>query len=312
MNLSRDIWLQLLGLKKRSIREGDDSEPLYCTDEEFFFAQPSPSGPASDVQAMLCRRPCLPDGWHTRVLIHDRLWLVSAPDCDPVLRDALALYAPLAMAPLIKPGGTFVLVHMAQTLDGMVSTTAGNSKWIGNEENLKHAHRVRALVDGVMVGGNTAKLDNPSLNVRQVSGDNPVRIILSDSFSEFDDLPYIDGMRTILLRTSRNSSVSADRDDIEVIQCGKTSGGIDIDQALAELRRAGVHSILVEGGAETFRAFFDAGAIDWLQLHVAPIIFGSGRSMLSLPVIDTVDDAVRLDCPFYTRMGDAIMVTAGL
>ena len=247
MNLSRDTWLQLLGLKKRSIRERDESQALCCTDKEFYFAQPSPSGPASDVQAMLCRRPFRPDGWHTRVLIRDRLWLAWAPDCNPDLRDTLALYAPLAMTRLIKPGGTFVLVHMAQTLDGMVSTTTGDSKWIGNEENLKHAHRVRALVDGVVVGGNTAKLDSPSLNVRQVSGDDPVRIILSDSFSEFDDLPYIDGMRTILLRTSRNNSVPADRDDIEVIQCGKTSGGIDIDQALAELRRAGVHSILVEG-----------------------------------------------------------------
>jgi riboflavin-specific deaminase-like protein len=264
------------------------------------------------VQAIVCREPVFPDGWDVRVLLHDRLWLALAPGCEPALRDALSLYAPLAMSRLVRPDGSFVLVHMAQSLDGMVSTTGGSSKWIGNDENLKHAHRVRALVDGVMVGGNTANLDSPSLNVRHVPGSDPVRIILSDSFTAIADLPRIEGMRTILLRTSDRNDIPAARDDIEVIRCGAGRNGVDTEELLASLRAAGVYSILVEGGPATFRTFFEAGAVDWLQLHVAPIIFGSGRSLLNLPVIDVVDDAVTLDHPFYTEMGDAIMVTAGL
>ena len=78
-----------------------------------------------------------------------------------------------------------VLVHMAITLDGKISTECGHSKWIGNNENLIHAHRLRAIVDGILVGANTVKLDKPKLNVRHVKGDNPIRLILSNKTKSF-------------------------------------------------------------------------------------------------------------------------------
>ena len=39
-------------------------------------------------------------------------------------------------------GRAISVSHFAQTLDGKIATLAGDSKWIGNQENLKHAHRI--------------------------------------------------------------------------------------------------------------------------------------------------------------------------
>ena len=77
----------------------------------------------------------------------------------------------------------YVLVHMASSLDGKIALNNGHSKWIGNEENLKHAHRLRAILDGILVGSSTVKNDSPQLTVRHVEGPNPTRLILSNSTS---------------------------------------------------------------------------------------------------------------------------------
>ncbi len=310
MKLSDALWQQLLALRTASRGVDDEARCVCCTPTRLVMrAEPEFD---DDVEAVLCREPLERPGWHTETLIDGRLWLLRSPDCDGDLHQALRIYAPLALAPWISGDGSFVLVHMAQSLDGKVSTMAGQSKWIGNEDNLRHAHRLRALVDGVLVGGRTASLDMPRLSVRHVHGEDPARIILSDSFTALGELPRVEGMRTIIVRTSDRNGIPKGRDDFEIARCESTQGEVQVPSLLACLRDAGVHTILVEGGPKTFRAFQQAGAVDWLQLHVAPVLFGSGRPVLQLPEIDAVDDAIALTNPFYTVMGNAIMVTAQL
>ena len=308
--LSDTLWQQLLQLRG-AVRDGEVAMRFVCCTPTRLVARAEPSFD-DGTQAILSREPLTHDGWHTETLLEGKLWLLRAPDCDDDLHTALRIYAPLALARWISGDRSFVLVHMAQSLDGKVSTTAGHSKWIGNDDNLRHAHRLRALVDGVLVGGRTASLDMPRLSVRHVHGEDPARIILSDSFTALDALPRVDGMRTIIARTSDRNGIPTGRDDFEIVRCDSTDGAVDVPSLLACLRASGVQTILVEGGPQTFRAFQEAGAVDWLQLHVAPVLFGSGRPVLQLPEIDAVDDAVALSNPFYTVMGNAMMVTAEL
>ncbi|MEE8577396.1 MAG: RibD family protein, partial [candidate division Zixibacteria bacterium] len=212
------------------------------------------------------------------------------------------------MAPIFKPSESFMVVHMAQSLDGMVATEQGNSQWVGNSENLAHAHRLRALVDGVMVGGTTAHLDLPGLNVRHVAGSDPARIFLSDTFVDIDKLPQVEGMRTIFLRSGAFAELAVNTDGNETIVYDEIGGQIDVHKLLAVLRKSGIQSILLEGGPKTFRTFFQAGAITCLHAHIAPTIFGSGRSLLELPKISRLEDSVKIKNPYYVEMGDAIMV----
>ena len=84
---------------------------------------------------------------------------------------------------------------------------------------------------------------------------------------------------------------------------------VDIEQLLEKLRARGISSILVEGGPTTLRSFLEASAIDWLQLHTSPILFGSGKDVLTLPAIESVDDALQLRNAFYVAVGNGMMIT---
>src|ERR1700747_420767 len=71
-----------------------------------------------------------------------------------------------------------VVGQLGQSLDGRIATNSGHSKYINCEAGLDHLHRLRALMDAVVIGVGTALADNPQLTVRRVAGPNPARVIL--------------------------------------------------------------------------------------------------------------------------------------
>ena len=154
--------------------------------------------------------------------------------------------------------------------------------------------------------------DLPKLSVRHVEGDDPARILFSDSFDDVDDLPVVDGVRTILLRSAMRGGADDNSDAFETVCFDVSDGATDIRGLLARLRSEGIRSLMIEGGPLTFRSFLDAGAVDWLQLHIAPIILGSGKSMVTLPAPESPADALALRDPFSVAMGDAVMMTGSL
>ena len=69
-------------------------------------------------------------------------------------------------------GRSFVVAQLGQSLDGRIALPSGESRWINNDAALDHLHRLRAVVDAVVVGIGTALADDPMLNVRRVAGRN--------------------------------------------------------------------------------------------------------------------------------------------
>src|SRR6266851_1249734 len=73
----------------------------------------------------------------------------------------------------------FVIVgQIGQSLDGRIATESGHSKYINGPAGLDHLHRLRALVDAVVIGVGTALADDPLLTVRRVAGPHPARVVL--------------------------------------------------------------------------------------------------------------------------------------
>src|SRR5262249_58791539 len=64
------------------------------------------------------------------------------------------------------------------SLDGLLATVPGHSKYINAATGLAHLHRLRSLVDAVVVGIGTALADDPQLTVRLVEGPNPARVVI--------------------------------------------------------------------------------------------------------------------------------------
>jgi len=200
--------------------------------------------------------------------------------------------------------------HFAQTLDAKIATNTGDSKWIGNDENLIHAHRMRALCDGVLVGRRTVEADEPKLNVRHVCGQDPVRIVLGNPNSDFNSLLNCSDAK-ILIFSKHESHY---KDSITSIQIPPQSSKCDIAPIaiLEKLYQLGIYSIYIEGGATTTSIFIKSKAVDVIQLHIAPMIFGSGKSSIELPNIDMVKEAISFSEYHFLPFGDSVMFTGFL
>src|SRR5882724_10160038 len=71
-----------------------------------------------------------------------------------------------------------VVGQIGQSLDGRIATESGHSHYINGAEGLAHLHRLRALVDAVVVGIGTVLADDPQLTVRRVAGPHPARVVI--------------------------------------------------------------------------------------------------------------------------------------
>jgi len=202
------------------------------------------------------------------------------------------------------------ITHFAQTLDAKIATNTGDSKWIGNSENLIHAHRMRALCNGVLVGSRTVEADKPKLNVRHVSGKNPVRIVLGNPNSDFKSLLTCCDEK-ILVFGKEKIRVAAPLESI-VLPSTCSKYGIQPLAILEKLFQLGIHSVYIEGGAKTTSNFVHSKAVDILQLHIAPMIFGSGKASITLPNIETVKEAISFQEYNFLPFGDSMMFTGFL
>ena len=197
------------------------------------------------------------------------------------------------------------VAHLAQTLDGKIATSTGDSKWIGNQENLIHAHRMRALCEGVLVGSNTLKEDQPKLTVRHVEGENPIRIILGNPTPQFDCLLESGATPILTLYHKTIEQHSA----VQYFKFEAIAGRISTKEVLTFLFKKGIHTVYIEGGARTISCFFKNSDIDILQLHIAPIIFGSGTSSLQFPSVQFMKEAFTFKHHYFQPVGNTMMFT---
>jgi diaminohydroxyphosphoribosylaminopyrimidine deaminase/5-amino-6-(5-phosphoribosylamino)uracil reductase len=202
----------------------------------------------------------------------------------------------------------FTCVHIAQTIDGKIATPTGKSKWIGNQENLIHAHRIRALVDAILIGGNTFRIDKPQLDVRLVKGNNPIKVIVANSTLELESLS---AGKTFLLTTT-NLDYEKLPKETEIIVVKNENGWIDSKQLLHELKKNKIHSVLIEGGAQTIRKFIEEKTLSRIEFHIAPLLFGSGLNGIELDEINDLESAIHLKNPKYFKIGNAMMTVSTL
>ncbi|MBX3463685.1 MAG: RibD family protein [Planctomycetes bacterium] len=252
-----------------------------------------------------------------------QVFALAAPDVTP--GGALTLYAPtttgapgfvhptgrpveatfLAMARVYLPvlmgaaaarrrGRTFTTGHVTQTLDGRIACANGQSQWIGNAADLRHAHRMRALLDGVLVGAGTLRTDDPRLDVRHVRGPNPRRIVFSGAGSALREPTRRHAFRPPGCDVVVGAGVAGDAPPgVTVVPVAGSGGELDVAAALAALRARGVHSIYLEGGSATLSSFLRTRCLDLLQVHIAGMVLGSGLPSFSLPPVEHVDHGLR-------------------
>jgi diaminohydroxyphosphoribosylaminopyrimidine deaminase / 5-amino-6-(5-phosphoribosylamino)uracil reductase len=231
--------------------------------------------------------------FHRGLGAEPRAGLPGVLDTSPAIARIFELYLPLCAPPTARP---LVIGHLGQSLDGKIATESGNSRFINGAPNFLHLHRMRALVDGILVGAGTVAADDPQLTVRLCEGPTPLRIVidtnrrLRESHRLFNDgaAPTLVVCAQDLLKTGATHIGRAEL--LGVPRCGEW---IDVQALLGVLAGHGVRSLLVEGGGVTVSRFLMAGVLSRLQITIAPVIIGSGRPGVVLPAIGRMDEALR-------------------
>lgn len=211
------------------------------------------------------------------------------------------LYAPIAEG---RADTSFVLGQLGQSLDGRIATATGHSHYVNGPEAIDHLHRLRALVDAVVVGIGTVLADDPQLTVRRVAGPHPARVVIDPNARLPQNARVLaeDGVPVFLLQGWERQVPGRATPILLPMHEGRIHPG-DIVAALAA---RGFKRLLVEGGAKTLSAFLAAGALDRLHLCVAPLVIGAGPIGLDLPPIDRLDEALRPEVSIH-RLGADVL-----
>ena len=190
--------------------------------------------------------------------------------------DAAALNAPFLFSRTVAER-PFVALKLATSIDGRIADATGQSHWVSGDVARAYVHWLRAGFAAVAVGGNTARRDDPQLTVRGVVTPRvpPLRVV-------FDRRAHLASDAT-LARTARELptwvAAAADAPDGDVARLEalgvRVTRSPDLAAALGELRRAGVESLLVEGGGALGGLLLAQGLVDRLYWIQAPIWLGN-------------------------------------
>jgi riboflavin-specific deaminase-like protein len=204
-----------------------------------------------------------------------------------------------------------VVGQFGQSVDARVATASGHSHYINGAAGLDHLHRLRALVDAVVVGVGTATKDDPQLTVRRVAGPSPARVVIDPRGRLHPNAKLLagDGARRLVLTSDWASATFSP--DIEVVRLPFASGQLAPAAMLAALEERGLRRILVEGGVDTVSRFLAARCLDRLHIMIAPIIIGSGPASVNLPPIAKLDAALRMAMRAHV-LGDEVLLDCDL
>lgn len=155
----------------------------------------------------------------------------------------------------------YIILKWAQTTNGRIAGGSEERLHISGEFSNRLVHRWRSEEAAILVGTQTALLDNPQLNNRLWSGASPVRIVLDRGLKLPSDQHLFNGKaRTIVLNDQKQETDG-------LLQYHRLDGRGSVASQLANaLYELNIQSVLVEGGARLLQSFIDEGLFDEVRI----------------------------------------------
>lgn len=210
----------------------------------------------------------------------------------------------------------FVHLKMAMSLDGRIALRGSVSTTFSGKESFQKVHELRREYDAILVGANTAVVDNPSLTDRSgLKRRRPlVRVILDNNLRlpTFSKLALTARETPTVVFTSSDDAEKIGElkaEGVEVVRIAE--GGRNLFGVLQELGKRQIQSVLVEGGTEIAGAFYDAKLIDKVSFFFAPLVLGGKDAPLAVGGSGAkgLESALRLQNIEIRKHGEDLEVT---
>ncbi len=177
-----------------------------------------------------------------------------------------------------RTGRPLMIWKVATTLDSKVAASDGTSQWITGPESREDVQLLRAQSDAIVIGTNTALVDNPHLIPRGHRA-RPVRIVCGEQEVPATHKVFDDQARTIMVKSK------------------------SIPELIKVLTDEDFNQVLVEAGPTLGSALMASGKIDELIIYQAPKMLGAGKEFVSHLGISTLEDHIELELLSVTRFG---------
>ena len=206
-----------------------------------------------------------------------------------------------------------IIFSAAITLDGKLATRTGDSK-LSSRADKNRVHKLRSKVDVILIGKNTAKIDDPVLSVHDTKKKNPIRIILDSNATIRTNsrilrtCSRIPTIITVSKKAPKKNLQKLEKFPVQVIVCGNYT--VNIKKLLGILKRKGIKNILVEGGGTTNWAFVKENLVDEAIITITPYLVGG---MIATTLVDgdgfsTVVKSIRLKLKNVTKMKNEVIL----
>lgn len=167
----------------------------------------------------------------------------------------------------------YIILKWAESADGFldINRTGGKPAILSTDLTSMLVHKKRAEADAIMVGTQTALLDNPSLTVRNWVGRNPVRVVLDRQLLLPKTLRLFDGAVSTIVYTIKNEKSAYNLAYVTLAEHQDL-----LPPIMADLYGRGIQNLLVEGGSKLLQSFLDSGMWDEIFVEKSRRLLYSG------------------------------------
>lgn len=231
------------------------------------------------------------------------------------VEEARATYVHQGFFKAKTEGLPLVTLKLAASFDGRIATASGESRWITGPLARRRVHMMRAVHDGVLVGGGTLRADDPDLRVRDLGiSRQPVRIGVTSRLELPREARLVTGVAAGPVWMVHGPDAAPDRvadcmaAGLSLIDVAAGAGGVDPEAALRALAARGLTRIFCEGGGSLAASLLRAGLVDRLVGFTAgKVLGGDGTPAVAAFGLSALQDAPRFTLADVTQVGDDIL-----
>lgn len=166
----------------------------------------------------------------------------------------------------------YIILKWAQTADGFFAPDDGSQHWITGPESRRLVHQWRTEEDAVLVGKNTARIDNPQLNARYWEGRNPKRIVIDRNLELDKTLHLFDNSIETLVFNAVKTDIKGNTKYIAL----EDFNYYVPQYIIYQLYLQDIQSVIIEGGAYTLNTFIESGLWDEARVFTGDSVLRNG------------------------------------